>query len=145
MGIFLLKQNSGWPPSLHRGWWRTPACLGLHQPNLAAMRKIHIFLAVSVFNEFPCYCSVSPVWEKPAGGEESTEQSTGLPFSGQGRSRRQALLAVQALCNTLIPPPCLRPQHPTSGDPLPLVELTQIPAAGIFTKGSHGNTALLPK
>jgi len=71
---------------------------------LAAGRKIHVFLAVSGLNEFPCYSSVSPVWEKPAGGEEGIEQSTGLPFSGQGRSRRQALLAVQSLCDTRILP-----------------------------------------
>lgn len=43
------------------------------------------------------------------------------------------------------PTPCLRPNHPTAGHPLVLTELKLIPTAGILTKGSHGNEALLFK
>lgn len=43
------------------------------------------------------------------------------------------------------PQPCLRPHRPTAGHSLVLEELKLIPTAGILTKGSHGNKALLQK
>lgn len=57
---------------------------------------------------------------------------------GLAEPRKQALLVCA-------PTPCLRPNRLTAGHPLVLAELKLIPTAGILTKGSHGNKALLQK
>ena len=90
---------------------------------------------------------------KSAGGRGRQRKKREIAFfkmrekeEGLAEPRKQALLVcagAAGMCEYPAPTPCLRPNRPTAGHPLVLAELKLIPTAGILTKGSHGNKALL--